>query len=132
MNDPIKSQFSSMFALLLLSMACIIFFIGCMHFVSSVFAFNETEEEETDTALQELLVNMSANRTITYQNITILDKEYKQRSFRSDVYNVVYRMEDGNLTKTNDMELYYSVEEGKAYNVSWVYGVEDVIGEVYI
>lgn len=126
-NDLIKNHvrdiFTIVIALLILCEVSFLFF----HYAVSYCVVNETDVDNTSFA--GFLTNATIpERPCIYKTITILDKDYKQRSFRSDVYNVVYRT-DGNISKTNDMDLYYSVEEGKQYNVSWNYGIEEVIEE---
>lgn len=97
---------------------------------------NETNKEVLQTAGEDITFedffngNVTSNTTEYYQNITILDKDYKQRSFRSDVYNVVYKTETGDIQKDNNMTLYYSVEEGRSYNISGKYVIRGIVGEV--
>jgi len=98
------------------------------------YVITETDAEPTQIAGDHITIDDFLNHEleqtpVTYQTITIVDKEYKQRSFRSDVYNVVLKTEDGDIIKRNDMDLYYSVDEGKSYNASFQYGFNEVVSE---
>lgn len=127
-KDPHEHYLKTMF-LSIICMAAIAYIFGVLAYGSLSLlesSTNETEENDFEIYLE----NMTSNSTTFYQNITILDNEHRERSFRSDVYNVIYETEAGEIQKDNNMTLYYSVEEGHSYNVSGMYSVRGIIGEI--
>lgn len=64
-----------------------------------------------------------------HQNVTILEKEHRNRNMRGDVFNVIYKTESGDIQVDNNRTLYYLVEEGESYNVIGQYAIRDIIKE---
>lgn len=71
---------------------------------------------------------------ISYSNMTVVDK-YIDKDLVCDDYYVIYKdMNDNEIHKVDDMQLYYNVEVGKSYNMSaetiGIAMVREVVGEV--
>src|SRR5574344_1539475 len=73
--------------------------------------------------------------TISYFNMTVVDK-YIDKDLVCDGYSVICKdMSDNEISKVDDMQLYYNVEVGKSYNISvetiGIAMVREVVGEIY-
>lgn len=71
---------------------------------------------------------------ISYFNMTVVDK-YIDKDLVCDDYYVIYKdMNDNEIHKVDDMQLYYNVEVGKSYNMSvettGIAMVRQVVGEI--
>lgn len=88
-----------------------------------ILADDDDDDTDTDMTLTQCCNNFSSGpiqqQAVVYQHITVLDKQYIQRTLLSDVYNVIYKTESGEIEKIDNMTLYYSVEKGHTYNVSY-------------
>lgn len=71
---------------------------------------------------------------ISYFNMTVVDKYIDKDLVCDDYYVICKDMSDNEISKVDDMQLYYNVEVGKSYNISvetiGIARVREVVGEV--
>lgn len=72
--------------------------------------------------------------TISYFNMTVVDKYIDKDLMCDDYYVICKDMSDNEIHKIDDMQLYYNVEVGKSYNISvetiGIAMVREVVGEI--
>lgn len=71
---------------------------------------------------------------ISYFNMTVVDKYIDKDLVCDDYYVICKDMSDNEISKVDDMQLYYNVEVGKNYNISvetiGFVKIREVVGEI--